>query len=676
MTSYNKTLQSVKRINPNESITLGDDIIDFLQPLPEHSNGSYISAFAATHKNSQTMAYLLSPNIIPRFGMMEAQGKIDNPNLIQGQAYYPVIIGDSKKQQTIVITDRPFGIQLSRVEAREFFQTHKHIAELLIKPLVGVLKDFEELGLTHRAINPQMISFSDNTFKKMTLGAGFLTPPGFLQQSCYEPIQTCFCEPTARGAGMQSYDLYAIGITILSLFKDVKALQRLSTSESNKLRLSEGTYNTFIEKQIFSDRIMELLKGLICDDTYQRWTLNDLESWADFNKVHARYRAPNKSTGKSFSYNGNEYENPDLLLHQIGKDWIVTDDVLKTDELYSWMRRNSKKQENSEELREAQASAAKTEASIRNDAAMAYILIALNPENALYFRSLVFAIDGLADYLACNFHDVTARNNLLALLNSKAPLFWLQLQPQKLTIWLRLTKLYQEIIGFLNKRGMGFGLERCLYELNPKISCFSPLINHLAMYDSEDILSALDIYAKNNEGNLWKTMPIDRHLVAFAAARFDFIRDDFITTLPDEKAPVEQRIISAIRFLSLIEKNTPSKPLYDLYKWLHLLSEQSLVIYRSKNRREKIQKLLDGHKSLHPFDRLLTMIDNAAEKKLDMDEFMEAKKHHIYTVHKLKEWNFKLNNIRSVSRDMCDSFSILTAILSCFMITMMYLLLN
>ena len=56
-----------------------------------------------------------------------------------------------------------------------------------------------------------------------------------------------------------------------------------------------------------------------------------------------------------------------------------------------------------------------------------------------------------------------------------------------------------------------------------------------------------------------------------------------------------------------------------------------------------------------------------------MDEFMEAKKHHIYTVHKIKEWQFKLDNLRSVSRDICDNLTILLAAMGSLLIASLYI---
>jgi hypothetical protein len=188
------------------------------------------------------------------------------------------------------------------------------------------------------------------------------------------------------------------------------------------------------------------------------------------------------------------------------------------------------------------------------------------------------------------------------------------------------------------------------------------------------LLPPLEDHRKHTpQTQLATKLPIDRHLVSYAATHYDFIKDDFLNALPDEKAPKEQKIITCIRFLSLIEKNTSPGPLKDLYYWVHDLSLQSLGVYRSKNRREKIKKMLETHRSVCPFDRLLHLIDNTAEKKVDMDEFMEGKKYHIYTVHKIKEWQFKLDNIRSVSQDICDNFSILLAALGSLFIAALYL---
>jgi hypothetical protein len=496
-----------------------------------------------------------------------------------------------------------------------------------------------------------------------------------LQPACYEPIQTCFAEPTARGAGHGSYDLYALGVTILSLHRDPKFLQGLFSAESNKKRLREGTYSFLIEKQLFSDRISELLKGLICDDVQQRWTLDDLESWTDFNKVHARYRPPQKTASKPFSYQEIEYDSPPQLIHQMGLDWTGIQDILFSEEFRVWIRRNSSKHEQGDGIEEARVAASRTEASVRQDAILSYSLMTLEPENPLYFRGLVYALDGIGDHLAAYFHDTKIRSDTAALLSSKAPLFWLSLRTHKSSQVLRFNKIYQEVTGFLSKRGMGFGIERSLYELNPQLPCLSPMMNHM-VHERTDMLLALNEYAKHTpQGQLTGKLPMDRHLVAYAATHYDFIKDDFFNALPDEKAPKEQKIIACIRFLSLIEKNTDAASLKDLYYWVHDLSLQSLGVYRSKSRREKIKKMLESHRSVSPLDRLLHLIDNVAEKNIDSDEFLEGKKHHIYTVHKIKEWQFKFDNIRSVSQDICDNFSILLAALGSLFIASLYLFL-
>jgi hypothetical protein len=672
MKNTRDALHAIKTISLTEVITFGQgDVVDFTNPLPSFSWHPHIMTYAM-QKNSE-IAYVLAPHIIPRLSLMETQRKIENSHLLQGYTVYPIRIKDTPYNQTLVIGQKPGDISLASDEARNFFQIHKHLAEFLVKPIVKILKDFEQLNLTHRAIHPERITFDDLSFQDIILGPGFLTPPGFLQPACYEPLQTCFSEPTARGAGQPSYDLYALGITILSLFKDPRFFQSLSSAESNKRRLSEGSYAFFLEKQIFSERITELLKGLICDDIHQRWSLDDLESWADFNKVHAHYRPPQKIATKPFVYQGQEYNSPALLIHQIGTDWIGAQDIIFSEDFRVWMRRNSNKQENAVGVEDAKVSASRTEASIRQDAILAYSLIALDPERPLYFKGLILALDGIGDYLAAYFYDPQKRSDAAALLSSKAPLFWLSLKEQKSPQVLRFNKLYQESANFLSKRSMGFGIERCLYELNPHVPCLSPLIHQVSGYDPTDILQALNYYASHHPEQLSPKLPIDRHLVAYAATHYDFIKDDFLSALPDEKAPKEQKIIACLRFLSLIEKNTQHRPLKDLYYWVHDLSIQSVGIYRSKKRRDIIKKFLESQRSPCPIDRLLDWIDNTAEKKIDMDEFMEAKKYHLYTVHKIKEWQFKLDNIQSVSQDICDNFSILLAALGSLFMAALYL---
>lgn len=672
MSDKRDPLHAIKKISLTESVTFGQgDTVDFTHPLPSFSFNPHITAYA-TQKQSD-IAYVMATHLMPRLSLMEAQSKIENANLLQGYATHPIRIQENPFNQTLIIAQKPGEISLASDEARHFFQIHKNVAEYLIKPIVKILREFEQLNLTHRAIHPERLTFDDLSFQNVILGAGFLTPPGFLQPACYEPLQTCLAEPTARGAGHPSYDLYALGMTVLSLFKEPKALQALASTEANKRRLSEGSHSFFIEKQMFSERITELLKGLIGDDPHQCWTLDDLESWADFNKVNARYRPPQKMATKPFVYEGQEYHNPSLLLHQIGTNWTGAQEVLFSEDFRVWMRRNAGNQENTIGIEEAKVSASRAEASIRQDAIVSCCLMALHPESPFYFKGTVMCLDGVGDHLAAYFYDPQKRSDIAAFLSSKAALFWLSLKEEKSPQALRFNKLYQEASNFLSKRGMGFGIERCLYELNPHIPCLSPLINQVALYDRSDMLKALDYYAAHNAGKLAPKLPIDRHLMAYAAAHYDFMKDDFLNSFPDERAPKEQKIIGCLRFLSLIEKNTQPSTLKNLYCWVHELSLESVGIYRSKKRRDIVRKLLESQRSPCPIDRLLDWVDNTTEKKRDMDEFMDAKKHHLYTVHKIRDWQFKLDNIRSVSQNICDNFSILLASLASLFVAALYL---
>ena len=672
MSEQLESLHTLKKISLTEVVTFGQrDTVDFTHPLPSFSFDPHIKAYA-TQKQSE-IAYVMAPHIMPRLSLMEAQSKIENAHLLQGYAAHPIRIQDSPYNQALIIAQKPGEISLTSEEARQFFQIHKNVAEWLVKPVVRILRDFEQLNLTHRAIHPTRLTFDDLSFQNIIFGAGFLTPPGFLQPACYEPIQTCFAEPTARGAGQLSYDLYALGITILSLFKEPKFLHALASAESNTRRLSEGSHVFFLERQIFSERIAEILKGLICDDLNQRWTLDDLDAWADFNKVHARYRPPQKNVTKPFVHHNQDYHSLSLLLHHIGTDWMGAQDVLFSEDFRVWVRRYSLKQENTIGLEEAKVSASRVEASIRQDAIVSYCLMVLNPEAPFYFRGIVFTLDGLGDHLAAYFYDPQKRSEIGAFLSSKAPLFWLSLKEEKSPQVLRFNKIYQEAANFLSKRGMGFGIERCLYEMNPHVPCLSPFMNHVAMYGRMNVLEALNDYAARNPKHLAPKLPMDRHLMAYAATHYDFIKDDFLNAFPDERASQEQKIIGCLRFLSLIEKNTKPRSLKDLYGWVHDLALQSLGVYRSKRRRDIIRKLLESQRSPCPIDRLLDWIDNSAEKKIDMEEFMDAKKHYIYTVHKVKDWQFKLDHIRSVSQDICDNFSILLAALASLFIAALYL---
>ena len=75
---------------------------------------------------------------------------------------------------------------------------------------------------------------------------------------------------------------------------------------------------------------------------------------------------------------------------------------------------------------------------------------------------------------------------------------------------------FREWAAYLKDTRYGYGIERCLYEANPRLPCLSPLLMAHCVTDLPGLIPTLDAIASSAATG---TKPIDRHVAAFIAAR-------------------------------------------------------------------------------------------------------------------------------------------------------------
>src|SRR5690606_33117998 len=69
---------------------------------------------------------------------------------------------------------------------------------------------------------------------------------------------------------------------------------------------------------------------------------------------------------------------------------------------------------------------------------------------------------------------------------------------------------------YLRMSGLGFGIERILYDLNPDMPCLSPLFANTYVYTLQDLLKQLDALAPSRAKD---EDPIDVHIAAFITSK-------------------------------------------------------------------------------------------------------------------------------------------------------------
>jgi len=182
----------------------------------------------------------------------------------------------------------------------------------------------------------------------------------------------------------------------------------------------------------------------------------------------------------------------------------------------------------------------------------------------------------------------------------------------------------------LRHTGPGYGVERCLYMLNPQYPCQSDILQGKFVSDVVDLLPALESLVEKN-GKL--PILLDRHLPAFIASRIKANVDRLLGALEAAQGDV---LLSKLGILSLLaavqSKHGPAELPY-LSAWLAKELEPAINRFKSKMVRDQIRKklvaqsgtcsLIDLHNCLN---NDLALKKDEAERKKAIREFAVAAK--------------------------------------------------
>ena len=140
---------------------------------------------------------------------------------------------------------------------------------------------------------------------------------------------------------------------------------------------------------------------------------------------------------------------------------------------------------------------------------------------------------------------------------------WIKAQPASRHISPELKITFSQSRNFLKSKQLGYGIDRCLYKLNPGLPCQSPLISSECVISIEDLLPALDNVAANIESKL---VPIDRHIAAFIATRFEEDIQPHLRALASTKQ--QTSMVGMMSLLAFMQYKLHPEPLLGLVGWV------------------------------------------------------------------------------------------------------------
>jgi hypothetical protein len=535
-------------------------------------------------------------------------------------AFWPLI-----NQKTIImIYERPLGGSVIGAIKRGVFKvTDDNFQTIILDPVFRAIEHLNANNITHREIRAENLFFMDNQHQEIVIGDCITCPPGFDQPVIYEPVHRAMASPSGRGTGDLSDDLYALGVTIIVLILGEKIHQFETLEELFAAKIEEGTYSALCGNRRLFSSIQEPARGFLIDDIDERWGLDEMSQWLNGRKQNSRKHTPSRKATKPYVFMEKSYFSPRVLAHAFTKNVKKGAEEIKNEELEIWLRDSLGEKDLALSINAIAIAATTHENEVRNsdDHIVTKASILMDPLGPIRFKGLSFIPDGYGATLAVELLRRNTMQTAAEVLRYNLPKIWYEAPTREIrdTSSYKFQIIFREMSGILQTVGPGFGIERCLYELNSSLPCQSSLITEQCVVDIGELLPSLDNVADRIDKQI---RPLDRHVTAFIASRFKTPIQEQLSALSEQKD--SSFLTGMLGILALLQSKTNKQPLYALTSWVGSLLGPIIETYFNLFTRKRIEKEIPDIVRQGSLLELLKLVESPEIRQQDSEDYEDA----------------------------------------------------
>ncbi|MFQ5466896.1 MAG: hypothetical protein ACE5DS_02065 [Kiloniellaceae bacterium] len=566
-------------------------------------------------------ALVCDPNLIPRLDVTSQLARLVRLPLVvpadAGAIAWPATGG----RRFAIVFDVSMGERIVPPGAARFpaWREDRVIREV-VTPLIPALRELNSRSLWHRAIRADNLFYADSSRTSVVLGECVSVPPGLSQPVLYEPIDAAIARPAGRGPGRKGDDLYNFGVALVVLLSGGNPVPDLSDEEMIAAKIRVGTYATLVRHLCLSLHMMEILRGLLCDDPRDRWTMSDLELWAGGRHLSPKQPTLPPRAARCIEFAGREYWTRPALCHAMGQSWSDAGQLISSGELENWLRRSLVDEESAASVQTLSAFAGA--APENSDRLVSRALMVLEPTFPIRYRRLSARLEGLPQAFAVEYDDDELRPAFEEVLRAKLPQSLLQSQAGPPAEHGPLMKTFDMMSFFVERSQVGQGLERALYESNRPWPCRSPMIAQDGVNDLESLLPALERFAHRGGTS---GEPVDRHIAAFCYAHRKSLSEGIMRDL--NKRDTAARRLAMIRLLAEVQRATgPSRRYPSLSAWIAGLLPPIIESFHNRSFRVQLAREVERLAGKGSLVDLEFVMDSLTARSADTNGFAEARR--------------------------------------------------
>ena len=565
---------------PRADFLGGQYLVRMNTPLPE-LNTAFAKAYAVQDEKDHARAlYALvcDPKMPVRSNAVKALLGVAIPHMVSLLAAASTELSGINARRLVLVYERPRGSALASIlaeRAKPFPESF--ISEHVVAPLGAIIDQLSDLGLCHGRINPNNIFFAD----EITLGECISEPCGYSQPFLFEVPERAQAAPAGKGESAPPQDVYALGVLAAYLRMGAHFAEARTSAEAHIGRaLGTGSYDTLTRNIDFSDGMTDLLRGTLHDNPHERWTWEEINLWTRGRRFNMLPPGAPSAGSRPFFIGNESFNHLRDLAQGLYMHWDLTGKLLLEGTLIRWVDLTTGRKDVAEHLRRAVATLAAASSRGLNpaqvDEMITRCLIILDPLAPISVPGLRVHVMGLGTLLA-DLMRLEANDKIQALLeiiNLGLANLWADLQKRKedqlpVDFTSMLWKLDRARV-VLRAQGLGFGLERVLYDLNPDLGCQSPLLGGHYAANVREMLTILERAAATRFRG---EAPMDRHIAAFIASKLNLNRPPELSELHDLPKFGKHKAFVTLRLLEQAQEASGLSALPNLTLWVayHLL---------------------------------------------------------------------------------------------------------
>lgn len=535
------------------------------QPLPEFSK-ALATAYAVEDVEKQhTDAYaLVCVNTMPyRMKGIEVLSGATPPALPRCYAAAPTPLSNPAETRMVLVMEKPTGKKLSELVAENGPFFDKIILEKILKPLCDALIFLERYEINHGCINPDTLYFGT----ELKIGEPISEPSGYSQNMFFEPPERLMADRSGKGSGNTSTDAYAMAVLAIYLSQGKNPIATLNQVQLEERIAKMGAYHAFCHNIDTSAAMQDLLRGALNNNINERWGCEQVNAWLGGKRFNLILPSLPQDISRNFEFNGEEFQNYRALAQAIYRNWETAKTQLHSGKLVKWMELNASKEEAADMMARVLGEAHDDEESRRlSDEDIMKTISILDPFGPMRFKDIAVNIDGLGKALAESFREKNTlkRQNLVNTMTLGLPAFLSGLIETDNAIVNNTLWRLQNLRYVLQLKGLGFGVERILYSLNPSLPCQSAITLPYHPVTIADTLNVLDRLAKQS---MKKVSLIDTHLAAFLTGKLEISKELRVLELAGHPDLFSDQRLVTLKLLALAQQKIGNTPLKGLAAW-------------------------------------------------------------------------------------------------------------